>query len=112
MQGVDSTTRPVMAPISISTAGDNVIVSGNPSQYIYVRQILLTTPGGAQTIEFKEGPSTVLSNFELNANDGIIVENTSFDYPFLFDCKPGQDFIINLSAGTSVIGHIVYGFRK
>lgn len=111
MQGVDSTTRPVMIPINISTAGDNVIIAGDPSQAIYIRQILLTTPGGAQVVELKDG-ATVLSNFEVNANDGIILEQTLQDYPFFLDCKPGDDFIINLSNATSVIGHVSYGFRK
>lgn len=111
MQGVDSTTRPVMQPIDISTAGDNIIVAGDPIQGIYVRQLLLTTAGGAQTITLKNG-STTLSNFLLNNDDGVILENTSFDYPFILECNPGEDFIINLSAGTQVIGHLVYGFRK
>ena len=107
----DSITRPVMQNISISTAGDNIIVASNPSQYIYIRQLLLTTPGGAQVIKIKDG-SLVKSTFSINANDGLVLENTQPDYPFLFDIKPGNDFIINLSAGTSVTGHVVFGYRK
>ena len=61
MQNTDTITRIVMQPITISTAGDNIIVAGTPNQYIYVRQILLTTPGGAQVIELKDG-STVLTS--------------------------------------------------
>lgn len=107
----DSITRPIMIPISISAAGDNVVITGLPNQYIYVRQLLLTSPGGAQTITLKDG-TTTLSNFELNANDGLVLENTAPDFPFLLDCKAGDNFIINLSAATSVIGHVSYGYRQ
>lgn len=110
MQGVDSITRPKMIPIDITAAGDNIIIPAS-DDLIYVRQLLLTAPGGANVIELKNG-SEVLSNFGINANDGIVLEMSWFDYPFLFECDPGEDFIINLGTGTNVKGHLVYGYRK
>lgn len=115
MQNVDSITRPVMIPVTLSSSGDNTVIASSSINgefpFLYVRQIVLTAPGGAQDITIKDG-STVKSVIHINANDGVVLESTYADYPFLFDCEPGNDLIINLSAATSVKGHIVYGYRK
>lgn len=109
----DTITRPIIAPITISASG--TIIASNPSQYIYIRQIVLVANGGANTITLQKNNGSVatdLSVIPLQSNGSFVIENTSADYPFLFDIEPGSSFDIDLSAATAVSGHVVYGFRK
>lgn len=110
----DTLTRPIMIPIEISDAGDNVIIAGTPDKYIYIRQLLLIADGGDNTVTIiaDGGTPRELSIIPLKDDTGFTLENTAPDYPFLFDTKPGEDLILNLSAGTGVKGHIIYGYRK
>lgn len=111
MSTSDQAGHPIMIPISISAAGDNTIIAGLPQQWIYIHQILLIADGGANTITLKKN-ATNLSFVPMQANEGIILENTRPDYPYLFDIESGLPFIINLSAATSVKGHVIYSNRK
>lgn len=110
----DTITRPIMESIDIDTAGDNIIISGSEEQYIYVRQLFLVADGGDNTVTViaDGGTPRTLSIIPLKDDTGFTLENTAPDYPFLFDTKPGEDLILNLSAGTGVKGHIIYGYRK
>jgi hypothetical protein len=113
---MDTITRPVTEAIDIDTLGDNVIIQGTSDSYIYVRQLFLVADGGDNVItvisDGGEITPPTLSIIPLKDDTGFILENTAPDYPFLFDIKPGSDFVLSLSAGTSVKGHIIYGYRK
>lgn len=111
MTTVDFASHPVMAPISISAAGDNIIVAGIPNNWIYIHQIALVADGGANLVTLKKG-ATDLSYIPLIADMAFVFENTRPDYPYLFDIESNVDFIINLTAATSIKGHIIYSLRK
>lgn len=108
----DTITRPIIAPIQISASG--TIIPASVSQYIYIRQIALIADGGANTVTIQKnnGSPVDLSIIPLQANGSLVIENTQPDYPFLFDVEPGFSLDIDLSAGTQVSGHIIYGYRK
>lgn len=110
----DTITRPIMQSVNISTIGNNVIISGASDRYVYIRQLFLVADGGDNTVTIiaDGGTPRTLSIIPLKDDTGFTIENTAPDYPFLFDTKPGEDLILNLSAGTSVKGHIIYGYRK
>jgi len=110
----DTITRPIMEAIDINAIGDNIIIPGSTEQYVYVRQLFLVADGGDNTVSIVAdgGTPRTLSIIPLKDDTGFTIENTTPDYPFLFDTKPGEDLILNLSAGTSVKGHIIYGYRK
>ncbi len=109
----DTITRPIIIPIDIAASG--TIIPASTSGYLYIRQIAIVADGGANTITIQKNNGSVatdLSILPLQANGSFIIENTSADYPFLFDVEPGSSLDLDLSASTQVSGHIVYGYRK
>lgn len=109
----DTSTRPMIAPIQISASG--TIIPAIADGYIYIRQIALIADGGANTITIQKNDGSTpvdLSVIPLQANGSLVIENTSPDFPFLFDIEPGSSLDFDLSASTQVSGHIVYGYRK
>lgn len=109
----DSITRPIIIPIDIAATG--IIIPASTSGYLYIRQIAIVADGGANTITIQKydgSTYTDLSLIPLQANGSFILENTSPDYPFLFDVEPGSSLVLDLSASTQVSGHVSYGYRK
>lgn len=108
----DTITRPIIEPIQISASG--TIIPASTNSYLYIRQILLIADGGANTITIQKnnGAPVDLSVIPLQLNGSFVIENTSPDYPFLFDVEPGFSLDLDLSASTQVSGHIIYGYRK
>ena len=109
----DSITRPIIIPIDIAASG--VVIPAVADGYLYIRQIALIANGGANTITLKKYDGTTytsLSLLPLKSDGSLVIENTSADYPFLFDIEPGSSLYIELSASTQVSGHISYGYRK
>ncbi len=107
----DVHTRKINEPITISDAGDNVIVTGTSDQWIYVHE-LVGDAAAAVTLEIKTG-TTVRATFTLDAGQGLTLSDiTGDDGRPRFECKPGEDFVINLSAAVAFNGTISYSFRN
>ncbi len=96
--------------ISITTAGDNIIVTGNSDSWIYVHE-LIGSCDATDLITIKSG-STDLAEFDLGAGQGITLDDVPGDAGVpRFKCKPGEDFIINSSTGATFTGAIQYSRR-
>lgn len=107
--------RPIIQPINVNTLGANQLVAANSSQYIYIKQIAVIASGGANTITLQKtdgGTPVDLAVWPLQANGSFVFENTQPDVPFWIDIEPGFNIQLNLSAGTAITGHIIYGYRK
>jgi len=103
---------PADAPIDFSTAGDNVVVvAGGSTQRVKVwrlylvvgADVILTFKNGA-AIDFS-GPIPMLANGSITFD--MIPGTRETDVPW-FRTDPGNDFIINLSAGVQVSGGVYY----
>lgn len=100
----------ISSPISISAAGDNVIVVGDRETWIYVHEVIGSAEGDV-LLQFKAG-TRVLAEFTLSAGQGLTEDDVPGDDGVpRFKCKPGEDFIINLSAPVQFTGGIQYSRR-
>lgn len=112
---MDTHQHPIMQPINISSAGQNIVIPAAADGWIYVHQILVIADGGANTVTIKKNttPSeTTLSIIPLEQGQGFIIENTRPYLPFLFDLEQNVALDLSLSAGTSVKGHIIWSYRR
>lgn len=106
----DVHSRKVSLPISISTTGDNVIVTGDNDSWIYVHEVIGSLDA-AGLMKIKSG-TTDLAEFDLDAGQGLTEDDIPGDDGVpRFQCKPGDDFIINLPAGATFTGSVVYSRR-
>lgn len=100
----------VNIPVSINDSGDNIIVAGDSESWIYVHEII----GDAEadvTLQVKSG-SDVLAEFMLSAGQGLTLDDVAGDDGVpRFKCKPGDDFIINLSSAVQFTGGVQYSRR-
>lgn len=99
--------------INITTAGDNTIIAGAADRWIYIHSIHLLAVG-AETITLKAGSTALTGPEPLTAGQGYIFESSyaTDTGDILFECKPGDAFIINLLTGADVVGFVKYSFRK
>lgn len=96
--------------VSIASAGDNVIVVGDNDSWIYVHE-LIGSPDAADVITIKAG-SRELAQFDLAAGQGITLDDVPGDDGVpRFECKPGEDFIINSANGEQFTGGIQFSRR-
>lgn len=102
-------TSKINEPISISTTGDNIIIAGASDRWIYVHE-LIGDLDVAGTINIKRG-TEVLATFDLDAGQGItLTDEPGEDNRARFECRPGEDFIIELPAGSVFTGNVHYSF--
>lgn len=100
--------EPVMnhVPFQILGApGDYVVVAGTPAARITIYELDIWNVA-LQTITLMDGPDRLrgpLTGFPASSGRGW--EDTGKPH---FQCSPGRDFIINLSAGTEVSGYVKY----
>lgn len=112
---MEISTRPIIAPINISSSGQNIIIPASTDKYIYIKQLVIIASGGANTLTLNKFNGSVaedLSVLPMQLNGNFVFENTGPDLPFWIDIEPGKSFRINLSAATGVTGHVIYGYRK
>jgi len=96
---------PKFAKIDVASVGDNTIVSGVTGKKIRVLQYALIC-AGAVTVTFKSGTTTpITGDMSFAANGGI---STPYSPVGLIETAAGEDLVLNLSASTSVSGHLVY----
>lgn len=102
-------TRKVSESVQISTTGDNIIILGQSDRWVYVHE-LIGDLDVAGTINIKSG-TDVLATFNLSAGQGLTEsDEPGEDNRPRFECPPGQDFIIELSAGVTFTGAVHYSF--
>lgn len=102
--------RKISISVSASATGDNIIVAGDSSSWIYIHELIgdLDVSG---TIIVKAGSRT-LATFILAAGQGLTEQDEpGEDNRPRFECKPGEDFILNLSAGSTFTGSVHYSRR-
>lgn len=96
--------------VSIVSAGDNVIVTGEPDSWIYVHE-LIGDAAADVTMEVLAGVRP-LAEFTLSEAQGLTLDDIPGDDGVpRFKCYPNEDFILNLSAGVQFTGSIVYSRR-
>lgn len=100
----------ISIPVTASSTGDNTIIASQPDAWIYVHEVIgdLDNTG---TMTIKAG-SRELARFVLDAGQGNTVQDEpGEDGGARFKCKPGEAFIINLTAGCVFNGSVHYSLR-
>lgn len=106
----DAHSRKVTIPVSAGPAGDTVVVASVPETWLYIHELQgdLDVTG---TLSVLAG-SRILGTWTLDAGQGLTTEDIpGEDNRPRFECKPGEDFILRLSAGATFEGAMVYSLR-
>jgi len=94
----------------VAPAGDNTVVAAQDDAYIYVHELMgdLDVNG---TVTIKAGDRT-LASFDLDAGQGLTLQDEpGMDGVSRFECRPGEAFILTVSAGSTFKGGIDYSLR-
>lgn len=92
------------AAINFSNTGDNTVIAADAVSPIFVWRIIATS-GGSTALTFKEG-STAVSGAEVFVANGAIYQQ--YDGAPLYQCNPGDAFVINQSGTASIQGTVWY----
>jgi len=96
------------ARINVNTSGDNEIIADpGDGKYIAIDFLTLNPDGGAQTLTFKSG-STTLFDMALDDNQPLTFENAMHHQKGVITIADSQAFNLNLGASTSVKGFCRY----
>ena len=99
--------RKVRVRIDEATSGDRTIIAALGAGTIIEIDFFQVMPtGGANTVQWKDGASTVMFAYALDDNQAITFDNASGDYPIVLTANTA--FILNLSASTQVSGFVLY----
>lgn len=105
----DVHTRKLSIPVT-AVPGANTVIAAVPGAWIYVHEIIGDLDVGG-TITVKSG-STSLGSFALDAGQGLTVgDEPGEDNRPRFECKPGDAFVLTLSASSTFIGSVHYSLR-
>ena len=105
----DVHTRKISLPV-VAAPGDTTVVAAVPGAWIYVHEIIgdVNVSG---TVTIKSG-STVLAAFDVDAGQGLtLTDEPGEDNRPRIECKPGDNFVLNLTAGSTFKGAIHYSLR-
>lgn len=91
-------------PVSFSSAGDNIVVTGIANKRIHVHRIWIVF-GSAETVIFKNGTVALSGSIPVAANGAFTFDITGEPW---FSMGIGNNFIINLASGSGVNGMIYY----
>ena len=94
----------------VAGPGSTTVIAGVSDAYIYIHEIMgdLDVSG---TITLKCG-SDVVGEFVLDAGQGLTqTDEPGMDGSPRFMCKPGDGFVLTLSAGSTFKGSIDYSLR-
>jgi hypothetical protein len=94
------------ASVSISSSGDNTVVSGTSSQTVRVYKLVLIAAGGV-AVTIKDGASTSLTGAMPLAANGAMAIDFNEGEP-VFVTSSGNGFVVNLSAAVAVTGFVQY----
>lgn len=93
--------------ISISTSGDNTIISAPAAGYIAIDNINFV-PNAAVSVKLIRGTTDLSGTYSLTANQGFTQDNTFCNQDGIITCLPGEAFKINLSGAVQVSGFCRY----
>ena len=97
------------ADISISTSGDNTIITApsGTSEYIVIDHINMV-PNSAVTVQLKDGSTNYGGAYSLTANQGWVLENSIQNQNGIITLSVNSAFVINLSSAVQVSGFVRY----
>lgn len=95
------------AAVAATTLGDNTLVVAVTGKKIRVLAALLVASGGANTVrlESSAGGTALTGQMDLDANGQLILPMNSEGW---FETVAGELLNLELSAGTSIAGCLVY----
>lgn len=102
--------RKISIAVNANLTGDNIVVAFTPATWLYIHELIgdLNVSG---TLTIKAG-SRILAVFNLAAGQGLTEQDEpGEDNRPRFECKPGENFILNLSAGSTFTGSCHYSLR-
>lgn len=101
------TDRRGFAEINTSTIGANIIIPAPTKGHIEIDHLEIMPTGGVNTIRFHldGAPGTIGWEYAFDDNQAYVYDRTT---PNSLTVAEAQAFIINLSAGTKVTGHVQY----
>jgi hypothetical protein len=95
--------------LRFSTSGDNTIITGPTSGNMFIHGIVLI-PSADVTAKIKCGSRTV-GDFDLKQYMTFSMDDIpGQDGVGFWECKTGENFIINLSSAVQVTGLVKYSF--
>ena len=86
-------------PLSFAGVGDNIIVTGLPGKQIKILQFFFVA-AAATNITLKSGATALSGQMAFTANMSMFLDFIQLP----LTCNPGDNFIINLSAGVQISG--------
>lgn len=96
--------------VEITGSGDHVIVTGDADSWIYVHELIGSATGDVVLEVLAD--TRPLAEFSLSEGQGLTLDDIPGDDGVpRFKCRPGEDFILNLSGAVDFIGGIVYSRR-
>lgn len=98
----------VSHPVSITSSGNNTVITPGEGRGIYLRKMVLQANSLA-TITFKAGTTALSGPMSFGSGGSLIVDGAPFDDK-IWDLGVGNAFVINLATGLiiNVGGWIVY----
>ena len=95
------------AKVSVSSSGDNTIVSAVTGAKIKVLSVLLVS-SGTVSVKWISNATDLTGAMPLVANSGFVLPASSPGQGHYFESATSQSLILNLSGAVSVNGHISY----
>jgi hypothetical protein len=92
------------AVIDVASSGDNTIITAVGGKQFRILSYVLVASGGANTLTFKSAATALTGGMGLASTGGVSAESMYG----LMQGGTNENFILNLSAATSVDGHIAY----
>jgi hypothetical protein len=103
------TEKLLKSDISISSSGDNTIISApsGTSEYIAIDHINIV-PNSSVSVQLKDGSTNYGGAYLLVANQDLILENSVQNQDGVITLSANSAFVINLSSATQVSGFVRY----
>lgn len=96
------------ADISISTSGDNTLISApGDGKYIMIDHINMV-PNSGVTVQLKDGSTAYGGAYSLTSSQGFVLENAMMNEHGVITLSNNSAFVINLSGAVQVSGFIRY----
>lgn len=106
----DVHSRKISIPVSASGAGDTIVIAAVPDAWIYVHE-LIGDLDAADTLNIQSG-ATILATFDMDPGQGLTEQDEpGEDNRPRFECKPGDDFILNIVGTATFTGAVHYSLR-
>ena len=107
----DAHSRKISIPVTTILTGGDIIVAAIPNTWIYIHELIGAFNGASDTLIIKAGTRT-LAHFDLADGQGLTEQDEpGEDNRPRFECKPGEDFILDSVGGTPFIGALHYSLR-